>query len=456
MAPDAEVRFTFDGKPVCARSGQALTTALLEAGVTTLTRSSKYRRPRGLYCAKGHCANCLLRVDGRPHVRACTVAVRDGMEVASEGATTQRVDPFRAIDHVGQLFPVGFQYRYFKRQNIAWRLWEGQLRKLAAETKIPAPFPVPEGRRTRCDLLVVGAGPAGVATAATAAGGGLDVMLVGRRSRLAAAAASSALVRAHVDALSASDRCTVLAPATVVAAFGDRYVVDAGDHAVEVTAAASVLATGAYERAVVFPGNDRPGVMLTSALRRLMVEEGALGSRKVVVVAEDDAAYAMTAELMATGARVVAIADVRATGPAAPAGVEVLRGARVVGVRGRGALRGLTVEVDGARRTLSCDLVGMSGGWQHADELRYSATSTGTTLVVGERAAPLDTDGGPDAELPVLQGVGAVAGARTLAAAVADGEVAGAWAAARAGGDREAMVAAIARRSEHLGVQLNG
>jgi len=453
--PAATVRVTFDSRPLRARVGLPLATALLEAGVQTLTRSSKYRRPRGLYCAKGHCANCMLRVDGRPHVRSCTVEVRDGMVVEPEGATTRRVDPFRAIDHLGQLFPVGFQYRYFKRQNLAWRLWEAQLRRLAAETDIPAAFAVPSGERLRCDLLVVGAGPAGVAAASTAVSSGLDVVLVGRRRRIAGVASDSARVRAHVETIAASGRCNVLAPATAIAGFDDRYVIDAGDRAVEVTAEASVLATGAYERAVVFPGNDRPGVMLTSAVRRLAVEQGALHGRRVVVIAADDSAYGAAEDLIAAGLRVVAIVDTRPAAAQLESTAEVIRGATVSGLRGRGRISGLSISAGGRRRTLACDLVAMSGGWQRADELRYSATSTGTTLVIGERAAPLDTNGWQGAEMPVLQGVGAVAGAMTLDAAIADGEVAGAWAATRAAGGREAMIAAVARRAESMAGDLD-
>lgn len=418
------VRFSFDGREIEAREGTSLAAALLEAGETVLSRSSKYRRPRGVSCARGHCPNCMVRVDGMPDVRACMVPVRAGMEVETEGSTARKVDVFRTIDRLGPVFPVGFQYRWFKRQNVAWRLWEGQLRKLAAETEIPPSFEVPEGLHLSADLLVVGAGPAGLAAADAAASAGLTVVLAGRRARLggqAAAylgreAAGAEELAAIIARVEASEGVTVLAPGTVVAAFEDRYVVDCGERAAEVTAAASVLATGAYERSLVFPGNDRPGVMLASGLRRLVLEDGALRDRSAAFVVADDSGLEAAAELREAGMNVAAVVDLR-------------DGARVTGVKGRGKVAGLAVEDGGTSRTIACDLVAISGGWQRADELRYVATSDGDALVVGERASPLAPEERRQGQLPRLQGVGAVAGSRGLAAALAEGAAAGAWAA---------------------------
>jgi NADPH-dependent 2,4-dienoyl-CoA reductase/sulfur reductase-like enzyme len=403
-----DVRLRFDGRPVAARAGQSVAAALLDAGHWTLTRSSKYRRPRGIHCAAGHCANCLLRIDGAAHVRACMTPVRDGMDVRTEGAVARRFDPLRAIDRAGGLFPVGFQYRYFKRQNLAWRIWERLLRHAAAETEIPAPFEVPPAERLTADLLVVGGGVAGIGAASAAARAGLRVVLATRRGRLGGRLGTRVTAAAPEAALRSVEHGAILLRATAVAVFGDRYVLDTGDHAIEVTAPASVLATGAYERALAFEGNDRPGVMLTSALHRLAVEDGVLRAATAVLVATDDAVHRMAADLEAAGLRIAEIVDPR--------------GEPVAAV-GRGRVRALRI----GDRSVRCDVVGMSGGWQPADELRYIATSTGDAVVTGERARPLGD------ELSVLQAVGAVAGTRDPATAFAEGERAGALAeAARA------------------------
>src|SRR5687767_3517714 len=94
--PSETVRFSFDGRAIDAQAGQSVAGALLAAGVTSLTRSAKYRRPRGIHCAGGYCPNCMLRVDGRPHVRSCMTPVTDGMRVETEGSTAARVDLLRA------------------------------------------------------------------------------------------------------------------------------------------------------------------------------------------------------------------------------------------------------------------------------------------------------------------------------------------------------------------------
>ncbi|MFI0418706.1 (2Fe-2S)-binding protein [Spongiactinospora sp. 9N601] len=455
MSGRDQIEFSFNGKKVKAAPGQSVAAALLAGGQAELSRSAKYRRARGVYCAHGHCPNCLVRVDGVPHVRSCLVPARPGMLVATEGATGRRFDVYRSIGAFGRFFPVGFQYRWFKRQNLAWRLWEGRLRELAAETEIPASFEIPAAERLRADLLVVGAGPAGLGAAATAAKAGLHVVLAGRRARLGGSAApavsdgaASAELRQAIDLVRTAANVTVIAPATVVAGFGEQYLVDRGDRVVEVTAAASVLATGAYERAVAFAGNDRPGVLLTSGLHRLVLEDQVLTGAQAVLVTENDTAYRLAGDLHRAGLGVRAIVDSRPDGPGPiadpPPDIEVLTGARVTRVRGRRRITGVVVETAGGRRTIRCDVVGMSGGWQRADELRYSATSGGDAVVDGQRATRIDPAGWEHAPLPVLQGVGAVTGTTDPGTAFAEGAVAGAWAAARVAGGTELIAGALA------------
>lgn len=431
MTNERAVRFSFDGRAVTAREGQSIAAALLDAGVVTLTRSSKYRRPRGVYCANGHCPNCMLRVDGRPHVRTCMTPAREGHLVESEGSAARRIDPFRAIDRAGGLFPVGFQYQYFKRQNLAWRVWERRLRALAAESRLPEAFEIPPARSLAADLLVVGGGPAGLASAHAAAEHGLEVVLATRRPGRGRGSDSSELAELR-ESVSASASIRVLAPATVLAAFGDRYVIDCGDHVVEAAAPHSILATGAYERGLSFPSNDRPGVMLTSALLRLVLDQGVTLRGPVVIVTDQDWAYGAVARLREAGCVVAAVIDVRATGSRSrpEPGVQVLTGAEVVSVKGE-RVRGLTVRTAHGTHALSCAALAVSGGWQPADELRYAATSHGDAVVIGERAAAIGPGAGLDnRELPTLQAVGALTGCADAAAAVAEGKLAGAWAAA--------------------------
>jgi NADPH-dependent 2,4-dienoyl-CoA reductase/sulfur reductase-like enzyme len=458
MSPEPRVRFTVDGRPVEAGARQSVAAALMAAGIETLSRSSKYRRPRGIYCAGGYCPNCLLRIDGKPHVRSCMTPARDGLVVELEGSTSARVDARRVIDRVGGLFPVGFQYRYFKRQNLLWRIWEGQLRKAAAETPVPDELDVPKAVRREADLLVVGGGPAGLGAAAAAEAAALSVVLVSRRTplggRLRPAIARGEAAAEIQDAISAvhdSERVDVIAPGTVAACFGNVFWIDVGTHLVELTANSSVLATGAYERPVIFAGNDRPGVMLTSAVRRLALEDRVLGGRRVALVTRDDSAYDAAVELGRAGTRVKAVIDERPIADDVVAelratGVEVVAGARTVKAVGSRRVRGIVVETGATTRTIECDLVGMSGGWTPADELRYVATSTDGDVVHGERATALSLDSNiAQNGLAVLQGVGGVVGATRPDLAFAEGALAGALA-----GGRVASIAEAAARVRSL------
>lgn len=374
----------------------------------------------------------MLRVDGTPHVRTCMTPAQRDHVVESEGSAARRIDPFRAIDRAGALFGVGFQYEYFKRQNFAWRMWESRLRALAAESKMPEPFEIPAAEWLEADLLVVGGGPAGLAAAAAAAGRGLEVVLATRRPVTERGSDGPQLAELRAS-IGAQQNVRVLAPGTVIAAFGDRYVVDCRDHVAEVTAPNSILATGAYERGLTFPGNDRPGVMLTSALVRLVLDDRVKPRGAVAIVTDQDWAYGAAARLRDAGCTIAAVVDVRPGGAGlsrAEPRMQLLTEAEVVSVSaGAGGVRDLTVRTRHGVHKLPCRAIAISGGWQPADELRYAATSHGDAVVVGERAAAIDAAASPDGrELPTLQAVGAVAGCTEAAAAVAEGELAGTWA----------------------------
>src|SRR5262245_25957076 len=177
-----KVEFTYDGKKISAERGQSIAAALHAAGVKVLARSMKYRRPRGLHCAGGYCPNCLVNVDGVSYERACVTPVEDGMVVESQmGMTVAGRDPLRVIDYAGFMFPLGFQYRYFKRQGPLYNAWEANLRRVAGHARMPAPgAPGKPLRRLAVDLCVVGGGPAGIGAATAALKNGITVALLGR------------------------------------------------------------------------------------------------------------------------------------------------------------------------------------------------------------------------------------------------------------------------------------
>jgi len=178
------IRFTFDGKSVEAYEGDTVGSALYAAGRRTFSRSFKYHRRRGLMCCAGQCPNCIVAVDGAPGARACTEPVREGMRVEHLNARPGlEFDAMRATDLLGGPFtPPGFYYKTFIRPRRLWPLYERLLRSAAGLGRLPREQAQrtwrTEYRRRHADLLVVGAGLAGLSAAVASGEPGADVVLV--------------------------------------------------------------------------------------------------------------------------------------------------------------------------------------------------------------------------------------------------------------------------------------
>jgi sarcosine oxidase subunit alpha len=329
------VRFFYDGAPVDAFPGDTIGSALFASGRRVFSRSFKYHRPRGLLCCSGSCANCMMTVDGVPNVRVCAVPVRAGAQVKAQNVLgSLDRDLLSITDKIGGPFtPVGFYYRTMIRPRRAWPLYEKLLRNLAGLGRVSE-----NGAHRRydtehrhVDVLVIGGGRSGRAAAAAAEG---DVLLVDERGGHDAS-------------------YEVLAPATALAIYeGGLVPVDAGDVLYRVRADHIVVATGALEQPLIFPGNDLVGVMLPSAVRR-MVDDWALkpGTRAVIV---DQELPSVRNQLIRAGVEIAAVVQ-------APSQLEAH------GRRGR-----LTsVVLDGKK--IDCDLLVVSGGRQPAYSLLAQA-----------------------------------------------------------------------------------
>jgi len=348
---DRGFEFRFEGKPVEAFEGDTIASALFASGRRVFSRSFKYHRPRGLLCCTGQCPNCLMQVDGVPSVRVCTEAAREGMKVRSQNVLgSLDRDLLAAVDKFGGPFtPVGFYYRTMIRPRWAWPLYERFLRNVAGLGRVDKH--ATRSRRfdtehRRTEVLVIGGGRAGVAAARAAAASGEQVVLVDE----------------GVDRLPArirSPAVEVLAPARAIGIYeGGLVPVDAGDVLVRFRAQRIVVATGAIEQPLVFPGNDLVGVMLPSAVRRLVRDWSLKPGERAVVVTADQGGVTAATDLRDAG---VDVAEV----------VRLRRGQAVeIAARGkRGRVR--SVEIDG--RSIDCDLIVMSGARQPAYSLLAQA-----------------------------------------------------------------------------------
>jgi len=258
---DRPVVFRFGETRIGGYEGDTFGSALYAAGLRTFSRSFKYHRTRGLLCCTGHCPNCMMTVDGVPNVRVCVEPLREGAHVTEQNVWGKLdLDVLSITDKVGGPFtPVGFYYRTMIRPRRAWPLYEKVLRNLAGLGRVDERgghsrrYDV-EHRRAR--VLVVGGSEAGLAAARAGAAEGPGVVLVDEGPRPLA---------------SGLDGVEVLTPARALGIWeGGLVPVDCGTVLYRYRAERIVVATGALEQPIVFPGNDLVGVMLPSAARRLI------------------------------------------------------------------------------------------------------------------------------------------------------------------------------------------
>ncbi|MEZ5818983.1 MAG: sarcosine oxidase subunit alpha family protein [Hyphomicrobiaceae bacterium] len=407
------LNFTFDGKAYSGRPGDTLASALLANGVHLVGRSFKYHRPRGILAAGSEEPNALVTIkrDWRrvtPNLRATEVELYEGLAAESQNRwPSLERDAASVNDRLSELFPAGFYYKTFmgpkrlgRAGRAAWkRVYEPAIRRMAGLGRAPAVADPDRysARYAHCDVLVAGAGPAGLAAALAAAEAGASVIVADEQAELG----GSLLSETHVAVegvpawewlssvllrLAAFERVCLLPRTTVFGAYPDRMmglVERLSDHLEDpdaalprerlwqVRAAEIVLATGAIERPLVFPDNDRPGIMLAGAVTAYLHRYAVLAGTTAVVVTASDEGYAAAVDLMGHGVPVARLVDVRdAPGRAAlnlaeASGLAVTTGAVVLGTRGRHRVSGIDIaHAKSARETIPCDVLAMSAGRQ--------------------------------------------------------------------------------------------
>jgi sarcosine oxidase subunit alpha len=438
----ATLRFTFEGREYQGYSGDTISSALAAAGLAFVARSFKYHRPRSILSFANHDSNTLFQVDGVPNVRGDVTLLREGMRVSAVNTFGGLVgDKAQILDRFARLLPVGFYYKAFHSKRLFPR-WERMFRRLTGlgEVDLGAARQATPKRYGFCDVLVIGAGPSGLAAALAAAAAGARVALIDESLRLSGNGAPPALVRAVQD----SDSITLF-PATVAAGYyADHWVALASPtHMTKMRARAVVLATGVIEQPAVFRNNDLPGVMLASGAARLLARHGVAPGRRVVIVAANLDAYTTCLELRARGVTVVAIVELRAA-PENDAAVKacVAQGVPVLSahapyeaIRGpEGGVAGLeVVSIDAAGRVdassarrIECDAILMSVGWAPAAQLLLQAGGSTRFSEELQQFIPADLP-------PGTYAAGRMNGVHDLESRLADGRRAGSAAAAHAG-----------------------
>jgi sarcosine oxidase, subunit alpha len=461
------LRFTFDGEEYEGHPGDTLASALLANGVRLVARSFKYHRPRGVFSAGPEEPSALVQLEtggfSEPNRRATDIVLYDGLRAASQHAWPRLHNDIGAlIGRAAPLFPAGFYYKTFIQPRGLWqRLWEPLLRRAAGLGRAPeAPDPSRyDQRHTHCDVLVVGAGPAGFAAALAAGRSGARVVLADSESIFGGALLRRNYRIGHEDGtawaasvvaeLSEIPEMRLLPATTVLGFYDDNYLVAAervadllGPNAPaglprlrlwHIRARHIVLATGALERPLVFSGNDRPGIMLASAVETYIQRFAVLPGNRAVLFADNDDAYRCAASLREIGAEVVAIVDPRdKPGVAAQQiarAIPLHTGCMISATGGRKVLRRVAIRAiagNGIDTTIDCDLLAVSGGWNATLHLYAQAQGR---LRFEDAIASF----APDSDIDGVHVVGAARGSFALVRCVSEGNAAGAQAAAFCG-----------------------
>jgi sarcosine oxidase subunit alpha len=428
-----KLAFTFDGREYSGYAGDTLASALLANGVHFVGRSFRFHRPRGILSAGVEEPNALVTVgsgaSGTPNVRVTLQPLRDGLLVRSQNRwPSLRFDVGGLVDVVHRCFPAGFYNKTFMWPR--WHTWEPLVRRAAGLGEAPSGVDPDRyaWRNAFCDVLVIGAGIAGLNAAMNAAGCGRRVLLVdqdrapGGQLNWAGAddLGAARMAEAQLARLKSQDNVRLLTCTTVVGAYDHGIYAAVEDLEARgegplrqrwwrIRASEAVLATGATEQPLVFAFNDLPGIMLADSVRQYVNRYAVAIGRRVAVVTNNDSAYRAAIDLHARGVDVPCVVDTRKTvrgdllHALTTAGIASKAGACVTRAHGRHRVRALEIEWRGSHERIDCDGIAMSGGWSPAVQLYAQA---GGSLRFDEQRKCLV----PSANLPALQVVGAAAG----------------------------------------------
>ncbi len=404
--------FTYNGKKYKGYKGDTLASAMLANGIDVVARSFKYSRPRGIVAAGAEEPNAVLQLGATeatqvPNVRATQQELFNGLVSAStNGWPSVDTDVMGMVGKVGgNMMPPGFYYKTFMFPESLWSTYESVIRKAAGIGRAPKEHD-PDTYDTinqHCDVMVVGAGPAGLVAALTAARGGARVIIADEQNEFGGSLLNGTeqldgkpadeWVQTIVEELNTYDDVMLLPRSTVNGYHDHNYLTiheRRTDHLADkapvnqvrqrmhrVRAKWVVLATGAHERPLVYSNNDVPGCMITGAVSAYINRYGVVPGNELVVMTTNDYGYQAALDWSDAGRKVVAIVDTRdvATGDlieeARKRGLNIIPGSAVIEVQGAKRVTGVSVadlnadgtKIVGSVTKLKADTVATSGGW---------------------------------------------------------------------------------------------
>ena len=414
------VSFKFNGSRYYGYKGDTLASALLANDIHLVGRSFKYHRPRGIMTSGSEEPNAIVQLHNNsdrtePNVRATEIEIYEGLEASSQNCWPSVNFDIGGINNLlSPLLPAGFYYKTFMWPASFWEKYEYFIRKSAGLGKSPTtPDPdIYEHEYIHCDVLIVGAGISGIMAAKTAAKNGLKTLLVDEKPNLGGSTIyqnsehfkinnqnSGSWLEKEINEIKKIDNLDIRIRTSVAAFHGYNFLLareNLTDHLpieqrknktrqklLKIRAKKVITATGSLERPLIFDNNDRPGILLSSAIKRYADLFGVACGEKNIFLTNNDSAYETAISLIQKGIKVEAIVDNREEIESKllyeveKNNIKVFKGFTIVNTNGYKKINKVSLmklskdgqKVIGSKINLSCDCLGVSGGWTPAVHL---------------------------------------------------------------------------------------
>jgi sarcosine oxidase subunit alpha len=414
------ISFEFNGKKYYGFKGDTLASALLANDIHLVGRSFKYHRPRGIMTAGSEEPNAIIQLHNNssrtePNVRATEVEIYEGLEASSQNCWPSVNFDISGINNfLSPIFPAGFYYKTFMWPASFWKKYEYFIRKSAGLGRSPTkPDPdIYEHKFVHCDVLVIGAGISGIMAAKTAAKNGLKTLLIDEKPYLGGSTIyqnsqhfkinnqiSSSWLEKEINEIKKLKNLEIKTRTSVAAFHGYNFLLareSISDHLpieqrknktrhklIKIRAKKVITATGSIERPLVFNNNDRPGILLSSAIKKYADLFGVACGNKNILLTNNDSAYETAISLIQKGIKVEAIIDNREQIDSKllydveKNNIKIFKGFTIVDTSGYKRINKISImrlskdgqKVIGSKINLSCDCLGISGGWTPAVHL---------------------------------------------------------------------------------------
>jgi len=409
-----EITLYFESKRVKAHANETIAAALYANGLRIFSRSMKYHRPRGFFCAIGRCSACMMTVDGTPNVRTCMVNVQDGMQVSRQNAFPNADhDLLSILDKLGFYFSLaaGFYHRKMIRPGFLRQFYLRLITSFVGLGKLPPKESSSKSLGTKisesADVVVIGGGPAGLTAALEAGRRCPKVILLDDKRMLGGQLVKQthrffgdARHYAGVRGIRIAEKLTKqvgelksITPylgASVIGIYDGRLVAAVQDNRLlKIHAKKIIVATGAYERTLVFENNDLPGVYGAGGVQTLMNTYAIKPGMKALIVGSGNVGLILSYQLLQAGVKVVAIVEALPgiggylvhAAKVRRQGVEILTSHTIVKALGRNRVKGAIVAkvddsfnpIPGTEKRLDCDLICIAVGLTPTYELASHA-----------------------------------------------------------------------------------